>query len=402
THDVIYDAVSYDKLLGTGVNYFYDELKYNPSYPIYYYNPNLYSIHNISPDSVKMVSINPTPDYFAYQTTVNGTPFNYDSIYPVTTPYAYLFWDYNPITLQPYSLFPPPTVHYPSPGAEVENSLLITFPDTIPDYFHLRTQFLSFKNVLFYPVYSQEICLGDQFEVNGEVVVSSGLYLDSLTTTLGTDSLVGRKITVQPFLYSDTVSATVCATDGFEFFGANYNQTGFYNVVKGANCDSAHFLDLESILISNVITSDQNNILTYSAPNPGYSYQWLDELTGLAVSGATSPSFSPTNNSSYALEITFNGCSVTSNAILTNIGLEDLEDGIICTPNPFKNNINLSFGESPESGTIRFYDLNAKLVYEQDFEHQNEVLVTTSSLPKGIYIIEIKTAEALYQKKMVK
>ncbi|MGB0884756.1 MAG: hypothetical protein ACPGTG_08565, partial [Flavobacteriales bacterium] len=171
TYDVIYGAVLYDKLLGTGVNYYYDELKYNPSYP----KPPFAIIFGGSdyhlPNNQFSYVINQTePDFIAYKTTLNQSTSQFGF------PLMYFFGPSDPPNQPsgyPYSSLLIGT-------EDVSTTILLTHPDTVPDLFYIDAADYNYKSYFFYPVYNQEICLGDQFEVNGEVVVSSGLYLDSL------------------------------------------------------------------------------------------------------------------------------------------------------------------------------------------------------------------------------
>ncbi|MGB1000078.1 MAG: hypothetical protein ACPGVE_07040, partial [Flavobacteriales bacterium] len=181
THQVTFNGEVYDKLLGTGVNYFYDELKYNPSYPKAPFNATSgYGEYHLTSNQFNYVTNQTEPDFIAYKTTlcqatwygaiISSGPFNIPNLF-----------------LAPFD--PSQPVFYGTPsvllqGADtnVSTTFLLTHPDTIPHEFYMDAQNFDYKSYLFYPVYSQEICLGDQFEVNSEVVISSGLYLDSLTT----------------------------------------------------------------------------------------------------------------------------------------------------------------------------------------------------------------------------
>ncbi len=403
THQASYNSEVFDKVLGTGVNYYYDEFKYNASYPIYPYNPNLNTQFQIALDRNKMENIQPEPDYFAYSTTVNGTPFNYTETYPYSGACMRIYWEDDPTTNFPDNVyFPEPSISYPDSNTEVTKTVLVNHPDTIFDDIRLVTYWFSYKNILYYPVYNQEICQGDLFTINGNVITESGLYLDSLTTTLGTDSLVGVNLIVKPFVYSDTVDMSICEnSEGYVFGGTNYTEAGSYSYSDHENCDTVHFLNLSTIEIPNEIDKN-NNVLTYLTPNSDYTYQWLNHTTGLPISGATSSTFSPSYNSNYVLEITFGGCTVISNQIGTNIGLDDLEGDLTCTPNPFVNSIELSFGDHEQTGYVEVYDVNSKRLIKEKFTSTVNLSLNTEHLPRGIYLIKINTEKGMYQKKMIK
>ncbi len=405
THQVSYDGEVFDKILGTGVNYYYDEFKYNASYPVYPFSiiggGNTY---NLVYDTLKYGNIEPLPDYFAYKTTVNGAPFYNFSGYSTEVDYVDIFWYSYLIQQQqpPSGYQPTPTIFLPDSNMESSDTVLITYPDTIPEQFWFKTNNFRHKEVLYYPVYNQEICQGDLFTINGNVITESGLYLDSLTTTLGTDSLVGVNLIVKPFVYSDTVDMSICEnSEGYVFGGVNYTEAGSYSYSDHENCDTVHFLNLSTIEIPNEIDKN-NNVLTYLTPNSDYTYQWIDHTTGQSISGAISSTFSPSYNSNYVLEITFGGCTVTSNQIGTNIGLDDLESDLTCTPNPFVNSIELSFGDHEHSGYVEVYDVNSKRLIKEKFTSTIHLNIGTEHLPRGIYLIKINTAKGMSQKKMIK
>ena len=406
THEVVYDGEVFDKILGSGVNYYYDKFEFNDDYPEFWQaanNPALYT-YNLVYDTLKYGNIESVPDYFAYKTTVNGAPDYNFAGYSIPGPYIHIFWDgYLSQQQQPPTEYlPTPTIFLPDSNIESSDTVLITYPDTIPEQFWFKTNSFRHKEVLYYPVYNQEICQGDLFTINGNVITESGLYLDSLTTTFGTDSLVGVNLIVKPFVYSDTVDMSICEnSEGYVFGGTNYTESGLYNYSIGNNCDTVHFLNLSTIEIPNEIDQN-NNVLTYLTPNNDYTYQWIDYTTGLPISGATLSTFSPSYNSSYVLEITFGGCTVTSNQIGTNIGLNDLEGYLTCTPNPFVNSIELSFGDYEHSGYFEVYDVNSKRLIKEEFISAVNFSLNTEHLPRGIYLIKINTEKGIYQKKMIK
>ena len=61
--------------------------------------------------------------------------------------------------------------------------------------------------------------------------------------------------------------------------------------------------------------------------------------------------------------------------------------GVIIYPNPFSNNINIVF---PKAGitTIALFDITGSLL-STSTHAKNTISIPTSSLPKGVYILEI-------------
>jgi hypothetical protein len=74
------------------------------------------------------------------------------------------------------------------------------------------------------------------------------------------------------------------------------------------------------------------------------------------VSDATNQTFTPTSNGSYAVEITQNGCSVTSDCVdITGIGIvefESSENHITIYPNPFSTSTTIKTGSLLKNASL--------------------------------------------------
>jgi hypothetical protein len=112
--------------------------------------------------------------------------------------------------------------------------------------------------------------------------------------------------------------------------------------------------------------------------------QWY--LNGTAISGATSQSYTPTQNGNYTVVVTSNGCpSAASNTqTVTGLGVEELNVYQLSVyPNPSQGEFSVSFNASiTEAYTIKVYDEVGRLVYNENIENQN-----------GQYIKEVKLGE---------
>lgn len=263
-----------------------------------------------------------------------------------------------------------------------------------------------FDNVRLYPVYDRYICQGDSIEINGLFVFDEGVYIDSLFTALGTDSIIGINVKFNDILHGDTIHAEFCEGDGYIVNDTLTLLTeGLHEISTTSihGCDSLFYINLEERLntISTSITNT-NNVLSYDDPQSDYTYQWINVSTGQPIVGEISSIFTPSDNGTYAVEVSNGVCTQVSNSSLTNIGLEDLTGQITCTPNPFINSIELSFGDNPLSGFVEVFDVNSKLLMTSNFDDTESLSLDTEDLPNGIYLIKIKTNNGLYQKKMIK
>jgi len=388
THITSYNGNVYDRVLGSGVNYYYDKLEFNEAYPKYndvLSNPNGFHYH-LFLDSSKYHNIQPVPNAFAYTTRVNGAPVQNSQTYTNPQQYAQYYW--NTAMVNPMVYQPSPSVFIPNSNTSETDTIILSYPDTILEHIWLYTWNFRHDEVLYYPVYDEEICTGDEVIINGNLVDAPGLYLEYLTTTMGTDSLVGKNIRFKPMVYSDTITSELCNGDSYLFNDTEYTETGVYTYVYGEHCDSAHVLNLTVVNILSEIEV-VNDILMYSTPESGYTYQWINLSTDTPISGETSEYFQPLVNGLYALEISDGNCTVRSEAIAMALGLEDLKSQFTIAPNPFLNNITLQFNEIKDKLTISISNAQTQTVLLEKYSNTSKVGIQGSHLEAGIYYISI-------------
>jgi len=86
-----------------------------------------------------------------------------------------------------------------------------------------------------------EICVGNTYTLpGGSVVNTAGIYVDSLVTQLGCDSIVVTTLTTLP-TFNDTMTATICSGKDYALpDGTIVNSTGAYtsNLQSQKGCDS--------------------------------------------------------------------------------------------------------------------------------------------------------------------
>lgn len=97
-------------------------------------------------------------------------------------------------------------------------------------------------------VHELEACV--EFEFDGDIITTSGVYNGSFTTLAGCDSLVTLNLTIlEPT--SSAILETVC--DSYDFLGSTLTSSGIYNqvIANSVGCDSLITLDL-TILNSSI------------------------------------------------------------------------------------------------------------------------------------------------------
>ena len=186
--------------------------------------------------------------------------------------------------------------------------------------------------VTIYPTYSETeaatICSNETYTFGTQVLNASnaGLNTAILQSQNCCDSTVVLDLSVLT-APNETTTATICSNETYTFgtqvldaSNAGLN-TEIFQAANG--CDSTVILDLIVETIDDQITFNQ---MTLTATQTGATYQWLDCLNGFQpIAGETNQSFTPSNNGSYAIEITVNGCSDTSSCFLIEIiGVDEL------------------------------------------------------------------------------
>jgi hypothetical protein len=125
----------------------------------------------------------------------------------------------------------------------------------------------------------------------------------------------------------------------------------------------------------------------------GATYQWLDCNNNFAeVFGATSQSYSPVWNGSYALEITKNGCVDTSSCYtITTAGLHDIDisKDLQIYPVPAQNELHLVM-KAEANYEVSVFDITGRNVLIDSKQFRNEITLDVSGLDSGLYHLGIK------------
>ena len=155
-------------------------------------------------------------------------------------------------------------------------------------------------------------------------------------------------------------------------------------IANAAGCDSLLTIN---VTINTVDTSMTASNGVFSAAATGAQYVWIDCATNQAVPGATSQQFTPTQNGSFAVVVTQNGCTDTSACrAIQNIGLQDVSShGIKVYPNPARGAFTI---ESPAAGVLVVRSITGATVHTQALQEGNNAVQT--ALPNGVYVLEIR------------
>jgi hypothetical protein len=245
----------------------------------------------------------------------------------------------------------------------------------------------------------ESICEGETFTFNGVDYTEEGEYVHNLQTVFGCDSIVTLELTINP-AYNETLEISICEGESYNFGTQTLTESGEYTEVFESilGCDSTVNLTLTVIIVDISITTE-NTTITANAIDA--EYQWVDCNNNYEpIPGETGQSFSPTQNGSYAVEVTQFGCTDLSNCIqITTVGFDEntLNDLLVFYPNPNNGEFDIEL-KSPM--VIRLYNVIGDMVY---LRHLNAGKNTISIpwLPNGSYIIHAQNESELITGKLI-
>jgi hypothetical protein len=235
------------------------------------------------------------------------------------------------------------------------------------------------------------------YELNGEIYTSSGTFTQTLTNQAGCDSTITLNLTIQESV-SNSITETAC--DSFTWNDETYTSSGAYSqeFTTVSGCDSIVTLNLTITTLNPAVTVTGN---TLSATQSGATYQWKDCVTGQNVLGATSQTFTPTQNGSYAVIISLSSCTVESDCEeITTLNTENLiVANATVYPNPFKDLITIVWVKgTPANGSI--IDIQGKEILS--FSLENKVELDLSFLPNGMYILQLESEGKIEHHRLIK
>lgn len=263
-----------------------------------------------------------------------------------------------------------------------------------------------FGNTTINPVINAHYC--HPVTINGITYSTSGSYIQNYLNITGCDSNIVYNLEIGENSLPTTISDTGCGmyivNDTLSF-----NTTGTYTVtlLNASGCDSIVTFNITILNAPQAIVVLAGETLN---SNSADSYQWIDCGNGnTPITGATAQTYTPSNSGSFAVIITVNGCSDTSDCIsVQTTGIDEQnkgKDGILY-PNPAYNQVILNTEVLLHKPVIRIVNLLGQVVQEQKASSGNTFIVDVSKIIEAIYILEIQDSQNLvrikFEKKSIK
>jgi hypothetical protein len=230
--------------------------------------------------------------------------------------------------------------------------------------------------------------------INGETQGnSSGCAVsmpDKNTIAIGANQNTGKEILsghTRVYSLCDNIHDTISITACFSFVSPSkkytWNTSGTYNdtILNTMACDSVITINL-TINTADTSITKSNSILTANATSA--TFQWLDCRNNFRrIQGANSNSYTTTSNGNYAVEVTQNGCSDTSNCFT-------ISKDILAFPNPTDGEINIILPSNYDIVSIVVRDALSQVALIKSYSNTYSIKFNIPS-DAGVYTVEVIT-----------
>ncbi len=229
------------------------------------------------------------------------------------------------------------------------------------------------------------------FSLNGKTYNKSGNYLQTLKNSKGCDSNITLNLSINNSF--SEVKTTACKH--FVFHNKVYTESGTYNQIipNAKGCDSSITLQLT---VNKVLTTVTPIDLSLHADANGAIYQWLDCNKNMApILGEEYKSFFPKKTGDYAVSVTQNSCTDTSQCYHVQLaGIDQaLKNHMEVYPNPASEVLNVYTANPVKDGELTIIDLSGKIIGKLENLNGNHFPLNLSAFAKGMYFIELKEGE---------
>lgn len=229
---------------------------------------------------------------------------------------------------------------------------------------------------------------------------SSGTYSDTVTNAAGCDSVITINLSI--LSSSSVINQNTC--DEYTSPSGNYiwSSSGSYQdtIPNAAGCDSVITVNLTVNLID---ISVQSNMGTLEANASGANYQWLDcDNNYSVITGETNQSFTPQTTGLYAVQINEGDCTDTSDCFqITVNGLEEFSNlNVMVYPNPTNDVITVECSTFDHSDNVFILNNLGEVVHFERVEGDKTII----DLPEtsGIYIVRYEGGAGMYHARIVR
>jgi hypothetical protein len=232
----------------------------------------------------------------------------------------------------------------------------------------------------------------DSYSFAGKVLDNSGIYLDTLQSRSGCDSIVSLNLTITR---SDSISIDTFSCIPFLFADKMIDSSGTYtfSLTNSKECDSTVTLNVDlPVLRPEVILVDTQLI----AVSTDVNYQWLNcDHEFSAVEQATQQVFIPNINGNYAVEISALGCTSRSECIsfATTAVFEPHFLTLAVWPNPASELLYFDDERIGPESELLVYNLEARLIWSG----KAPSVLDIGKFTTGTYILLLRNEKEVFR-----
>ena len=252
--------------------------------------------------------------------------------------------------------------------------------------------------------YYQTICTNNPIMFHGKVVDTAGIYSDTLTNSIGCDSLLTMIVT--SFVPSTSArQVTICPNTSYTLYGKTYSDTGTYSdtIFNDAGCDSLITIQIARHPGNSVSIIPLGDTLRTTL---GFNrYQWY--RGAVAIPWDTTYRSIPRVKGIYSVVVTDqNNCKFSSNKVsYGSTAIQSSIDGrILIYPIPADKILTVELGNvSSEKIEIVAMDIHGRILQLPIMEESKQLYkMNIETLARGAYLLKVNIGDKVHYSKFSK
>ena len=239
-------------------------------------------------------------------------------------------------------------------------------------------------------VVNKTICQGQTYQTGTHFYTIAGIYIDTLTTYKGCDSIITTNLIVNP-IQQTILNPVICQGETYYENTHTYTTTGIYkdSLTTYLGCDSIVTINLTTVPLPTVNLGNDTllcygKVIILNATNASSTYQWQDSTTN--------PTYNVSQSGTYWVTVTTNNNCKASDTI--NIIYQECIIPDIYIPNSFTPNgdglndiFNIKTTYEFSHFKLSIYNRWGEMIFEsEDINKGWDGTFKGKLVPSGVYI----------------